>query len=130
MAAAVACALLSVESVAPVHRLIVAVAAYHTGWTALRGHAAWWLVLAGLPLGWIALRAWLDARESRLAAVALATAIRIVRVALASYLGIGPALAPQVEVMIIGGRDARRTLDAAWWVSYRTAGLWCSTLRA
>jgi hypothetical protein len=103
MAAAVACALLSVESVAPVHRLIVAVAAYHTGWTALRGHAAWWLVLGGLPLGWIALRAWLDARESRLAAVALGAALAAYGVAIASFLGIGPAVAPQREVMITAG---------------------------
>jgi hypothetical protein len=103
MAAAVACALLSVASVAPMQRLIVAVAAYHTGWTALRGHAAWWLVLAGLPLGWIALRAWLDARESRLAATALTASFASYGVALASYLGIGPALAPQVEVMVTAG---------------------------
>ena len=103
MAAAVVCALLSVDSVAPVHRLLAAAAAYHTGWTALRGHAAWWLLLAGLPFGWIALRAWLDARESRLAAVTLAAALVSFGVALASHLGIGPAVAPQYEVMITAG---------------------------
>ena len=70
---------------------------------ALRGHAAWWLALGGLPLGWIALRAWLDARESRLAAVALGAAIAAYGVAIASYLGIGPAVAPQSEVMIAAG---------------------------
>lgn len=103
MAAAAACALLSVESVAPLHRMLVAVAAYYTGWTALRGHTAWWLVLAGLPLGWVALRAWLDARESRLAAVALGGALVAYGVALTSYLGIGLEVAPQSEVMITAG---------------------------
>ncbi len=103
LTAAVACALLSIECVAPVHRLIVAVAAYHTGWTALRGHAAWWLALGGLPLGWIALRAWLDARESRLAAVALGAAMAAYGVAIAGFLGIGPAVAAQSEVMIVAG---------------------------
>ena len=103
LAAAVACALLSIESVAPVHRLIVAAAAYHTGWTALRGHAAWWLALGGLPLGWIALRAWLDARDSRLAAVSLGTALAAYGVAIASYLGMGPEVAPRSEVMIVAG---------------------------
>jgi len=103
MAAAGACALLSVESVAPVHRLLTAVAAYYTGWTALRSHAAWWLLLVGLPVGWIALRAWLDARESSLAAVTLGAALASFGVALASYLGIGPAVAPQSEVMITAG---------------------------
>jgi hypothetical protein len=103
MAAAAACALLSLDSVAPIHRLVVSAAAYHSGWTALRGHAAWWLVLAGLPLGWVALRAWLDARESRLAAVTLGAAIASYGVALASYLGLGLALPPQSEVMITSG---------------------------
>lgn len=110
MAAAAACALISVGSVAPVHRLVVSLAAYHTGWTALRGHAAWWLLVAGLPLGWIALRAWLDARESRLSAVALGAAIASYAVALASYLGLGPALEPHIEVMVTAGA----TLIAHW----------------
>jgi hypothetical protein len=103
MAAAFACVLLSVESVAPLHRMLVAVSAYYTGWTALRGHAAWWLALAGLPLGWIGLRAWLDARESRLAAVSIGAALASYGVAILSYLGIGLSVAPQTEVMITAG---------------------------
>ena len=103
MAAAIAAAILSLESVAPVHRLVASVAAYHTGWTALRGHAAWWLLLAGLPLGWISLRAWLDARESRLAAVALGEALVAYCVAVASYLGIRPEISPQSELMVTAG---------------------------
>ncbi len=103
LAAAVACACLSLESVAPIHRLIAAAAAYHTGWTALRGHAAWWLALGGLPLAWVAARAWLDARESRLAAATLATAYLAFGVATASYLGVGPTLEPRGAVMLSAG---------------------------
>jgi hypothetical protein len=103
LAAAVACACLSLESVAPIHRLIAAAAAYHTGWTALRGHAAWWLALGGLPLAWIAARAWLDARESRLAAATLAAAYVAIAVAVASYLGVGPAIEPRGAVMVSAG---------------------------
>jgi hypothetical protein len=103
LAAAVACVCLSLDSVAPIHRLIASAAAYHSGWTALRGHAAWWLVLAGLPLAWIAARAWLDARESRLAAATLAAAYVAFGVAIANYLGIGPTLEPRAAVMLSGG---------------------------
>ena len=103
LSAAVACTLLSLESVAPLHRLVAAAAAYHTGWTGLRGHAAWWLALGGLPLVWIAVRAWLDARESRLAAAALATAFVAFGVAVVSFLGVSPALEPRGEVMVSAG---------------------------
>jgi len=103
LAAALACSCLSLESVAPIHRLIAAAAAYHMGWTALRGHATWWLALGGLPLSWIAARAWLDARESRLAAATLAAAYVAFGVAVASYLGIGPALEPRAAVMPSAG---------------------------
>lgn len=103
LAAAVACALLSIESVAPTHRLWSAAAAYYTGWTALRDHAAWWLLLAGPPLVWIALRTWLDARESRLAAATLGLAFIACGVSLGSYLGLGPAIASPMEVMVTSG---------------------------
>jgi hypothetical protein len=103
LAAAAVCALLSVASVAPVYHLIAAAAAYHTGWTALRGHAAWWLVLGGLPLAWIALRAWLDSRESPLAAVALGLAGLAYGIGITSYLGIWPKVDPHSEVMVTAG---------------------------
>jgi hypothetical protein len=90
--------------------LFAAAAAYHTGWTAFRGHAAWWLVLAGPPLLWISLRAWLDARESRLAAAALGTALLSYGVGIASYVGIGAALEPHSQVMVTAGA----TLFAHW----------------
>jgi hypothetical protein len=86
MAAAVACGLLSLVSVAPVHRLLTALAVDLTGWTALRSDAAWWMLAAGLPCAWIAARAWLDARESSLAAVSLAGAFALYGVAVGSYL--------------------------------------------
>ena len=104
LVAAVACTCLSLESVAPIHRLIAAAAAYHTGWTALRGHAAWWLALGGLPLAWVAVRAWLDARESRLAAATLAVAYLSFGVAIGSHLGFGPTLEPRGAVMLSAGR--------------------------
>ena len=103
LVAAVACVCLSLESVAPIHRVIAAAAAYHTGWTGLRGHAAWWLALGGLPLAWIAARAWLDARESRLSAATLAVAYLAFGVAIASFLGFGPALEPRGKVMASAG---------------------------
>jgi hypothetical protein len=86
MAAAVACGLLSLVSVAPVHQLLIALAVDLTGWTALRSDAAWWIVAAGLPCAWIAARSWLDARESSLAAVSLAGAFALYGVAIGSYL--------------------------------------------
>ncbi len=49
------------------------------------------------------LRAWLDARESRLATVALGVAFVAYGVAVASYLGVGAALAPRSEVMMTAG---------------------------
>ena len=103
MAAAAACLLLSVVSVAPVHQMLAAVAAYHVGWTALRGHAAWWLLFGGLPLGWVAVHAWLDARESRLAAAALIAAMVAYCTALTSYLGFLPHGSPETAVMVTCG---------------------------
>jgi hypothetical protein len=94
LAAAFVCLLLSLNSVAPLHGLMAAVAAHHVGWTALADHAIWWLVVGGLPLGWIALRSWLDACESRLAAAALAAAFLAYAAGLVSLLAGWPAMEP------------------------------------
>lgn len=110
MAAAFACCLLSLEEVAQLRHLLTAVLAHHTGWTALRDHAIWWLLLAGLPSAWIAARAWLDARESRLAAVTLAAAFALYAVAIGSYLGAFSSTSPSSEAMITGGAS----LLASW----------------
>jgi hypothetical protein len=102
-AAAGACALMSLVSVAPVHRLLTAVAADYTGWTALRGDAAWWILAGGLPCIWIAVRAWLDARESTLAAVSLAGAFALYGVAVGSYLSAESFGSSSKEAMLTCG---------------------------
>jgi hypothetical protein len=103
LAAAVACVLLSADSVAPVHELMAVVATYLTQHGALRDHAAWWLALAGLPLAWIGVRALMDARESSLAAVSLATAFACYALSLASYLIGWPVANPAVEPLLTAG---------------------------
>jgi len=103
LAAALACTLLSVNSVAALHSLAAAVAAHYTGWTTLADHAIWWLAVGGVPLAWIALRSWLDARESRLAAVALAVAFASYAAAVIGTLGGWPTMNPQIQVMYTAG---------------------------
>jgi len=103
MGAAITCGLLSLLSVAPAHRLAAAALAEITGWTALRDNAMWWLLLAGLPCAWIAARAWLDARESRLAAVALAGAFLLCGVTIASHTGFATTETESTEAMITSG---------------------------
>jgi hypothetical protein len=103
LAAAVACTLLSVNSVAALHVLVAAVAAQHTGWTALPDHAIWWLAVGGLPLAWISIRAWLDARESRLAAAALSVAFASYAAGVVGTLGGWPAVGAQVQPMYTAG---------------------------
>ncbi|MGD9634585.1 MAG: hypothetical protein AB7G28_16615 [Pirellulales bacterium] len=114
MAAAIACGLLSLESVAPIHRSWTAIGGFHTGWSALRNNAIWWLVIGGLPATWIAVRAWLDARESRLAAATLAAAFALYSVAIGSYLG-----ADSVESRIgASGGEAMITAGANLFASW------------
>lgn len=103
MGVAIACGFLSMTAVAPVHQFIAAALAQLTGWTALRDNAVWWLLLAGLPCTWIAARAWLDARESRLAAVAFAGAFLLAGVAVASHTGVLPTESESTEAMITSG---------------------------
>jgi hypothetical protein len=103
LAAGLACILTSVNCAASLHRLITAVAIHYVGWTALRDGSVWWLAIAGLPLAWIALRAWFDARESRLAAVALSAAFASYGVSLGSYLAAWPANLPNGEVLVSAG---------------------------
>lgn len=103
LAAAAAGVLLSVNSVAGLHRVLAEASSYHTGWWALRGGAIWWLVIAGLPLAWVLFRAIADVRECRLAALALTAAVVAYVTALASYLGwnvlaVGPRSEPLVTV--------------------------------
>jgi hypothetical protein len=110
MAAAVACLLMSFVSAAPVERLLTAVAAHYTHWTALRDGAAWWLLIGGLPSLWIAARLWLDARESRLAAVSLTGAYLLYGVAIASHLSTTAVESSNHQAMITSGAS----LSASW----------------
>jgi hypothetical protein len=75
---------------------------HFTGWTALRGGAAWWLMLAGPPLGWIAMRAFFDVKECRLAGSLTLVALTCHVVAAASFLGFVPAMDPRIESMVAG----------------------------
>ena len=110
LVAAFACVFLSINSVAPFHRLIAAAATHYTGWTALRENAVWWLIVGGLPLGWIALRSWIDARESALAATAFTLALASYGVALASFLVGWPVAEPGGRLMVTAGA----TLAGHW----------------
>lgn len=103
LAAAAACLLLSVDSVAAFHRLLAVAASHFTQWTALRGDAIWWLALGGIPLSWIAVRVLLDVSESRLAISTFVASIAAYVVATASYLGWLSALVPANEPMVTVG---------------------------
>ena len=108
LAAAIACVVLSADSVAPIHELLAVVATQLTQHGALRDHAAWWLALAGLPLAWISLRILMDARESGLAAVALVASFTCYALSLVSYLVVLADRKP-------GGRSARDgRCEIAW----------------
>ncbi len=74
--ATVACLFLSINSVTGLHTVLAVTAARFVGWTALRGHAIWWLAAGLVMFGWTAIRALHDVWESRLARlVSLATLV-------------------------------------------------------
>ncbi len=110
LAASAACMLLSANSVAGLHHVLAYTLSHATGWTALRGGAVWWLAVAGLPLGWIVLRTLRDVVECRLAATLWVAAIACYTAAGASYLGLVPAVAPQIDSML----DAVLALLGHW----------------
>jgi hypothetical protein len=64
---AVACLFLSINSVTGLHAVLAATVARFVGWTALPGHAIWWLAPGLVMFGWLAMRALRDVWESRLA---------------------------------------------------------------
>jgi hypothetical protein len=99
LAAAAACLLMSIDSVAGFHRLLATAATHFTHWTALRADAVWWVVLAGIPLSWVAVRVLLDVSESRLALSALVASLAAYLTATASYLGWLPAVEATYEPM-------------------------------
>src|SRR5262245_28462305 len=87
LGAALACVLLSADSVVGLHDALAQSLSHHTGWAALRAGAVWWLVIAGLPLTWIAVRLLLDVKECRVSATLLLVAVGGYLTAGASFLG-------------------------------------------
>jgi hypothetical protein len=102
LAVAVACLLVSANSVTGFHNLLAAAMSHLTGWTALRAGAIWWLVLAILPLVWIALRSLVEVRESRLAASLLVAAVGCYVGAATTALGAVSFADPRIEIALSG----------------------------
>lgn len=100
LGAALACLVLSANSVTGLHEVLSDVLTSATGCSALRGGAAWWMALAGLPLAWIFVRVLLDIRECRIAAAALAGAAACYGVSTASFLGYGPVVEARIRPII------------------------------
>jgi hypothetical protein len=103
LGAGLACMVLSVNSVTGLHEVLADVLTRATGWSALRGGAAWWMALAGLPLAWILIRILLDVRECRVATALLTGAAACYGISGASYPGYGPAVDAQVQPIITAG---------------------------
>ncbi len=102
LAAALACLLLSADSVTGLHEALAQSLSHHTGWAALRAGAVWWLVIAGLPLTWIAVRMLLDVKECRVAAALLVGVVACFLSAGASFLGLIPAADARLESLTTG----------------------------
>ncbi len=97
LAAALACLVLSANSVTGLHELLSDVLTRATGWSTLRAGAAWWMALAGLPLGWVFVRVLLDIRECRIGVALLAGAAACYGISAVSFLGYGPSLDAQLQ---------------------------------
>jgi hypothetical protein len=102
IAAALACLILSANSIAGIHLVLADVLTHVSGWTAMRGGAVWWLGLAGLPLVWIFVRVLLDIRECRVGAALLVGAAICYAMSAASFLGYVPGIEPRVEPLAVG----------------------------
>ncbi len=101
LGAALACLVLSVDSVTGAHEVLADVLTLVTGWTALPHGAVWWLTVAGLPAVWIFVRVLLDMRECRIGAVLLVGGVICYGVSGASLLGYGPAVEPRLVPIVI-----------------------------
>jgi hypothetical protein len=100
LGAALACMVLSANSVTNLHVVLADVLTRATGWSALRDGAAWWMALAGLPLAWVFVRVLLDIRECRIGAALLAGAAICNGVSAAGFLGYGPTVDAQIQPII------------------------------
>ncbi len=100
LGAALACLVLSANSVLGLHEVLADVLSRATGWSALRDGAAWWIALAGLPLTWMYVRLLLDVRECRMAGALVAGAGACYVVSATSYLGYGPAVNAELQPIV------------------------------
>jgi hypothetical protein len=100
MSAALACLMLSANSVIGLHQVLADALTRVTGWSMLQDGAIWWAV-AGLPLAWIFVRLMVDVRECRVAAATMTAAGICYAVSAASYFGYGPAVEPQMRPILI-----------------------------
>jgi hypothetical protein len=102
LGASAACLMLSANCVAGLHQVIAYALSHFAGWTALRDNAVWWVAIAGVPLAWIGLRAMLDMKECRLAAIFGCTAVIFYKVSAGSYFGLMPAVVEQHASLLTG----------------------------
>jgi hypothetical protein len=102
LGAALACFIVSANSVAGLHQVVADVLVHVTGWSALRDGAMWWLVLAGLPIAWIVVRSMLDMRECRVATALLFAAVASYSVSAAAFLDLLVIQVPRVKSLTIG----------------------------
>ena len=103
LGAAIACLVLSANSITGMHEVLADVLTGVTGWSALRGGAAWWITLAGLPLAWIYARTLLDVRECRIAGALMAGAAACYALSAVSYLGYGPTMNAEMQPIAVAG---------------------------
>jgi hypothetical protein len=99
---AVSCLMLSASCVVGLNQMMADSLSHFTGWSAMRAGAVWWVTIGGLPLVWIALRALIDVRECRVAAVLLITSLTCYGVSGAGYFGFVPAAELRVQTLIVG----------------------------
>ena len=85
--AAAGALVLSIDAVAPLHMLWVALMTHLTGWTALPDGAAWWLIAAAVAFVLFGARALVDLIESRIALTCALLAIASLSAAVATHLG-------------------------------------------
>ncbi|MEM6798693.1 MAG: hypothetical protein AAF589_04195 [Planctomycetota bacterium] len=105
MSASLAAALVSVCLATGLHGALASLAATRVGWTALPGDAVWWLAPSVVVLGVIAVRAFLDLKESRLAACSSLAAALAAIVAVVASLGGAPAVVSDVEAVQCGATN-------------------------
>jgi hypothetical protein len=112
IAAAVACLILSANSVAGLHQLLSQALTHFSGWTALRNGSVWWVAICSLPVAWIVVRTLLDVFECRLAATLWVAAIGCYAGAMTTYLGGTASTEQHANAMV----HASLTLVGHWLV--------------